>query len=177
MLFMGYLFFGILLDSQNALWGLWLFVWVGSIAWILHESFTWFIPVSAGMAVFMAILFSTSYFDSGLLLSFILIIIFSLFFSFRFVGFSFRNSMNGSLWLGGLVTSLFVLYLWAFTGELKTWDLALQFVFGIMGTAFGSISWVQMDAFGYSKRQNLMIFGSLTAIALFLGGRIGQLLH
>jgi Pentapeptide repeats (8 copies) len=175
-LLMGYLFFGLLLTLREALWPFWLLCWVGSIGWSVHESFTWLVPVSGALVVFVAIILSAPSIGSFFLVLLMGMVILSLFFGLWVSGFSFRASLKDSPWVGGLVAGFFVFSVWFFWGGPETWSLAFNFLLAITGAALGSVSWLQMDIEGYSKEQNLLIFGSVTGMGLFLGFEAGQFL-
>ncbi len=176
LLFLGYIFFGEILARLQAPEFCWLLTWLGSIGWVARESLTWFVPVSGSVAIFMALIFSLPGMGGFLLILFVAVSTFAVFADLWFIGFGFGSSVKDSLWIGGLIASFFVLYVFFVFGVSEGWSLGLSFVLAIVGSALGGVSWLQMEQEGLIKSQILVIFGGITAFALISGWSLGQFL-
>jgi len=91
-----------------------------------------------------------------------------------FIGFGLGKSMKDSLWVGGLIISFVLFYIFLLFGS--SVNLGFNFVLGILGSGLGAISWMQMEAEGFSKNQTLAVFGGVTAFGLVSGWCFGKFL-
>ncbi|MDJ0619531.1 MAG: pentapeptide repeat-containing protein [Calothrix sp. MO_192.B10] len=172
LLLLGYIFFGQILETLQAGIIYWLLAWVGSVGWVAGESLTWFVPVSAAVAIFMALVGALSGMGGFFLMLMIIAPTFAVFSDLWFVGFGFGKSVRDSLWVGGLIVSFVLFYIFLLFGG--SVGLGFSFVLGIVGSGFGAISWMQMEERGFSKNQTLPIFGGVTAFGLLSGWCFGQ---
>lgn len=173
LLLLGYIFFGQILATLQANIICWLMAWVGSVGWVARESLTWFVPVSGSMAIFMALMNALPGMG-GFFIMLIGVPTLAIFTDLWFVGFGFGKSVKDSLWIGGLIISFVLFYTFLLFGS--SVSLGFNFVLGILGSGLGAISWMQMEAEGFSKNQILAVFGGVTAFGLVSGWCFGKFL-
>jgi len=175
LLFLGYMFFGLLLTAKTSFWLFWALAWVGSISWVFNQSLTWLTPVSGAVAVLLAVIISLP--SQGLMMLMVglggltLVSITAL----KVLGLGVLSTVKDALWLVGLVIVAFVLAAWFFWGSPITWPLILGLFLAMASAGLGSIAGLQMDADGFSERQIFWIFGSMTALGLLVAWLIGRL--
>ncbi len=174
LLLLGYIFFGQILGILQANIIYWLMAWVGSLGWVARESLTWFVPVSGSMAIFMALMTALSGMGGFFLMMMIGVPTFAIFTDLWFIGFGFAKSVKDSLWVGGLIVSFALFYVFLLFGSSA--NLGFSFVLGIVGSGLGAISWMQMEEKGFSKNQTLAVFGGVTAFGLVSGWCFGKFL-
>ena len=159
--FFGYLGLGIELAFYQASWFLWLLAWAGSIAWVFHEAFTWFAPVSGGLAVMSSMMLSLFvYILMGITILVSVIHLIRL-------GFELRVALRDGLWLGGVVGFLVALVLRQFS---------INLVLSVIAICLGNLSWLMMEEINFRKKEIYTILGSLSGLGLSLGGLL-QLLR
>jgi len=176
LLWISYFLLGRVLAGLQAPLILYLLAWFSSVTWALNESLTFLTSLSVGVVVFIAIIFQEPTIIYNFYLLFLVVIIIATLFAFWVSGFNLKTSLVASLSLGGLVAGFFGLCILFFV-SLNTWTLAFQVMIGVFGAALGSVAWLQMDQAGYTKQENLQIFGGGTGIALLTGWILGSLLH
>ena len=167
LLLLGYIFFGQILEFVKANTFCWLLAWFGSVGWVVRESLTWFVPVSAAMAIFMALMSALPGMGGFFLILMIVAPTLAVFVDLWFIGFGFFKSVKDSLWVGGVIISFVLFYIFLLFGG--SVSLGFSFILGIIATGLGSIAWMQMENTGFTKNQTLTIFGGVTAFGLISG--------
>jgi uncharacterized protein YjbI with pentapeptide repeats len=178
---LGFSLFGLLLALCDAGILNWLVAWFSSICWILGESLTWFVPIIAAIAVFDAAGISV------VTLGTVVLIVLTLFITLKVVlGWSFRETLKGSLWVGGIAAILVQLASWLFYGadaysgggivvSLDTLHLAIILILAIVFSSLGTIAWLQMLKEKFSQKTIFGIVSLTAAIGLLCGGMMSFL--
>lgn len=178
-LWLGYFCFGALLTIHNAPVLAWILAWVGSLIWLIDESWTWFVPVSAVIAVMASASISIMSVFVGGIVAIMMIL------GMIFLEFGVRKAIKDGLWLGTLVGAVMLIAQWLLDGSnaysgggvvlrgiLPT---TLIFLVAIVTATFGSMAWMAMDYMGLSKKQTIISFASVTGLGLFCGWVIEML--
>jgi hypothetical protein len=175
LLFLGYLFFGLLLSAKTSFWVFWTLAWAGTVSWVFHPSLTWLIPISGAVAVLLAVVSSLP--SQGLMILIVSVAALTLLFltALKFFGVGVLSNAKDMLWLMGLVVVAFLLGAWLFWGGPITWPLALGLLLAMATAGLGSIAWFEMEADGFSEKQIFWIFGSMTALGLVVAWLMGSL--
>ncbi|NRB09923.1 MAG: hypothetical protein HRU34_24635 [Richelia sp.] len=165
-------YLGQILELVKANTFYWLLEWLGSLGWVVRESLTWLVPVSASMAIFMVLMSPLSGMGVFFLMLMIVAPTLAVFVHLWFIGFGFFKSVKDSLWVGGLIISFVLFYIFLLFGS--SVSLGFSLILGIIATGLGSIAWIQMESQGFSKNQTLTIFGGVTALGLVSGWCFGR---
>jgi uncharacterized protein YjbI with pentapeptide repeats len=173
MLWLGYICFGALLTIQQTPVLAWIFAWGGSLIWLIDESWIWFVPVPAVLAVMASASISViSLFIVG-------IVTITMILGMIFLDFGVKKAIKDGLWLGTFAGAAMLIAQWlsvgrgvysgggvVFRGILPT---GLVFFLAIVTAIFGSVAWMGRNDMGFSKQQNLISFASVTGIGLLCG--------
>ncbi len=169
----GYCCFGFLIGMHPGAGLAWVIAWLGSIAWLLEESLTWFAPLVGAIAVMAAAGVSV------VLLAVCSVVTFTLLVMLKFLGWSWRAAVKDSLWVGAIGAVTIMTAGWLFSGGdaynggaivvTGTFPFAILLLLGVTGAGLGAVAWGQMLGKGYSRKQTAWAFGGTTALGL-LGG-------
>jgi len=178
-LWLGYFCFGDLLTIHHAPVLAWVLAWAGSLIWLIDESWTWFVPVPALLAVMASASLSiVSIVIAG-------VVTITMILGMIFLDFGVRKAIKDGIWLGALAGAAMLIAQWLFDGRnaysgggvvlRETFPMALTFLLAIVTATFGSMSWMAMDYIGFSKQQTIISFASFTGLGLFCGWVIEML--
>lgn len=161
----GYCLFGQMLTYFKAPPLAWLLAFLGSIIWVVRESWFWFVPLVPALAIIgtagisivglgVSLAVSQGYIAGGLGM------------------FKTRQVVRDGIWIGGILLSVFfVINLLTFSDN---FSLALLFVGAIASVSYGMFAFGEMERIGYSKKQIINTFIATTAAGLFLGGLVAM---
>ncbi len=164
----GYFCFGMLLSVSNAsIWG-WLLTLTGSLFWLIYESFTWFVPVTAAIAVF----FSLSLHPAIEIIALVTTSVFLI--SSILLGFGLQKSVQDTIFIGvANITFLLILFNGLFNYDRAVlfgllplpfaWIIALIFV------GIGAMSWMSMSDTGFTNKHTIQTYLVVTGIGLLFG--------
>jgi hypothetical protein len=175
LLWLGFIFFGVLLALQKASVFSWLIVWSGSMIWWFGDALAWFIPIVAAIGVFTAAEISVITLGTSGLVAISVFIVLKV-----MLDWSFPKALKDSLWVAGLGAILVQLASWLFYGgdaysgkgitiAFDTVHLGLLLIVAIGLTSLGVTAWLQLLAEGFSKKTTFGIVGLVSALGLLCG--------
>lgn len=178
-LLLGYCLFGQLLAVHDAALIAWIVAWMGSLIWLIDESLAWFVPVTGVIAVMGSLSMPIIPVVVGgtitIMMSAAMIVL----------DFGIRKALKDGFWLGGLAAAASLMAHWFLDGSnafggggvvlRDTFPLTLNFLFAMVGTTFGSTSWKAMELAGFTKKQTIQTFASVTGLGLVCGWVIEML--
>ncbi|MGJ3250109.1 MAG: hypothetical protein ACFE0J_03095 [Elainellaceae cyanobacterium] len=171
----GYACFGWLMGLSQGASLTWAIAWLGSIAWLIDESLTWFAPVAGAIAVILSVGLSAWALVMAIALAL------GMFVALSFLSWSTRAAFRDSIWIGGITIILITLASWLGVHLRESSPLvamgqtvfAVVLIAGMVGSGMGAIAWLQMRQHDVHRHYILWIFGSTTAVGLICGGIIG----
>ncbi|MEC4986393.1 MAG: hypothetical protein SAJ37_22945 [Oscillatoria sp. PMC 1068.18] len=177
LLWLGYFFFGLLLTSYQARLSAWVLVWAGALIWTLDRSWTKFVPVIGAIAIIFSL--SIPFQFLVLMVAIALASAFVLSWAMLLMGEDLKNALRDGCWLAGLFAIAMFLIAWflldnrEFGGDvavlLNTCPMPAALLLGFLASLFGSNAWMKMDTAGFTFKQEILTFATVTWLGFSCG--------